>query len=193
MKYNKNYTMLPHVVLNDNRLSSTDKLVFWAISSFAFGNKNTCDPDETTLAKMCGVSEKTIERAVTKLEKCGYIESTQRGNNKTNLYRILIDSDQTTGQTTDQTSMSTRSQSDQTTGQTTGQTTDQTSMSDPLLRTKKEEEGGETEQEKGEATPPGAVLELKDTQPDKEQPMINFPHDDIPSADSGDYDNQYLD
>ncbi len=95
MKHKKDYTELSNKVLNDSGLKPIDKVVFWAVSRFAHGKKIFCFPSEASIAQICGVSVKTIQRAIRTLTDMKYIKVKRRGKMQTNYYTILTESDAT--------------------------------------------------------------------------------------------------
>lgn len=58
-------------ILNDKKLSSTDKLVYGLIRSFA--NKGSCWASNKTMGDLVGLSGSVISRSVSKLRKLEYI------------------------------------------------------------------------------------------------------------------------
>lgn len=84
---------LPNSVLLDENLHHSSKTVFAIINAMCFNKNNemtdTCYPSQALIGYLAGgVSTKTVSRAVTELEKYGYIKIT---HNKgfTNTYRIV--------------------------------------------------------------------------------------------------------
>ena len=52
------------------------------------GSDFSCFPSENSLAKVCGVNERTIRRWTEELKKNGFIETKRRGFNKSLSYRL---------------------------------------------------------------------------------------------------------
>jgi hypothetical protein len=93
MKHSKPFTILPNQVLKDKRLSHADKIIYWAISTFAYGTKDIAYPGNEALFELTGILSQHISKHTTNLRDCGYIEiifdkRTARGYPKIK-YRIL--------------------------------------------------------------------------------------------------------
>lgn len=58
-------------ILNDKRLSSTDKLMYGLIRSFA--NKGSCWASNKTMGDLIGLSSSVVSRSVSRLKKLEYI------------------------------------------------------------------------------------------------------------------------
>lgn len=83
----KGYTLVPNYVLYTEKISVYAKLVYSMLLSYAW-NKNAVFPGQDTLAKDCGVSNRTVIRAIKELEKQKFITIFRRGQGKTNLYLL---------------------------------------------------------------------------------------------------------
>lgn len=71
-------------------LSSNLKLVFILMANYADEN-DRCYPSQTTLARQAGVSVKTIQRTVEKLEELGVVKTLKKGTgNKSSLYQLIF-------------------------------------------------------------------------------------------------------
>ncbi|OBX09585.1 hypothetical protein QV08_01200 [Gallibacterium salpingitidis] len=67
-------------------LSGNLKLVFILMANYA-DEKDRCYPSQATLARQAGVSEKTIQRAIEKLEEIGFVSVLRKGTgNKSSVY-----------------------------------------------------------------------------------------------------------
>jgi hypothetical protein len=82
----KNYTAISNLVLFDERLTSKDKLIYWAIKYFAFKDKDWAIPGLTTIAKLTGYSARHISTSIQHLEELGYLKVIRRGGKKSNKY-----------------------------------------------------------------------------------------------------------
>ena len=67
----------------------TSKLVLFLLANYA-NQKNECFPSERHLAEKCGVTDRSVRRALTLLIQKGYISVSKRGG-RTNLYKIHAD------------------------------------------------------------------------------------------------------
>ncbi len=86
------FVQLPNQVLKDNRLSSTDKIVYALLLSYAWQSRR-CFPGRSTLASDVGCNLITITRSITHLEIYKLIRVERRGQGKVNIYHIRILSD----------------------------------------------------------------------------------------------------
>lgn len=82
----KGYTLIPNYILHTSRISGRAKLVYAALLSHAWGNKDSSFPGQERLAEQCGSSPRSIWSAIKELEKAGFITVIRRGLGKTNLY-----------------------------------------------------------------------------------------------------------
>ena len=80
------------IVFQDDELTSTQKLVYYCLCRFQ-GKNEDCFPSHRTIAKQCKISLSTVKRAISALEKQGYIERVPQkrpdGGNTSNRYRCL--------------------------------------------------------------------------------------------------------
>lgn len=77
-----------NALLADKHLTAGEKIVYSSISTF--GGHQVIHPTKEQLAERCGMDEKTVQRALKKLEEVGYLSidySTGRGN--ANVYYLL--------------------------------------------------------------------------------------------------------
>lgn len=77
-----------NALLADPHLTAGEKIVYSAISTF--GGHQVIHPTKEQLAVRCGMDEKTVQRAIKRLEEVGYLsmdKSTGRGN--ANVYYLL--------------------------------------------------------------------------------------------------------
>ena len=79
------FTQIPNCVLNEKDLSFASKVVYAKLLSYAWNN-NRVFPGQERMAEEVGTSQPTITRAITELEKIGYLEVQRRGQGRTNLY-----------------------------------------------------------------------------------------------------------
>ena len=75
-------------VVADQRLSTTDKAVFMALSTFAFNGKDTCFPSQKTIANMLNICTRTVQRSIKKLKEVGYVK-VERNLGYVNLYTLF--------------------------------------------------------------------------------------------------------
>ncbi len=86
------FTKIPNFIIRHTKLTTKAKLVFAAITSYAYGNKTTAFPGQETVAKDLGMSIKTVQRGLDELEKEGFMLIIRRGQGKTNVYVANIKS-----------------------------------------------------------------------------------------------------
>lgn len=82
----KGYTIIPNYVLTRDKLSAYAKLVYAMLLSYAWGDKNASFPGQGRLATDCGVSLRTVVRAVQELEEQRFVTIVRRGRGLTNIY-----------------------------------------------------------------------------------------------------------
>lgn len=181
MKHNKDFTALPNSVLLDKRLKQMDKLVFWAINSFAFGKRTFCFPSEVTLSQTCLISVSTVKRSIKNLTAFGYVKVARRGKMQTNVYEILLGSDSSI-ELSDSSPMNGHSESDSSPMNGHSERSDSSSMTPVIVHLEhgdsspvnpealqgkkdKEKKEGEAPVKEEEAPPSGASLpaETKNT------------------------------
>lgn len=69
-----NYSQIPNWVLSDNRLSSTQKIVFSYLFTFNTQNK-IAFPSNERIKETCGLkSTRTVQHSLNQLEQLGYIK-----------------------------------------------------------------------------------------------------------------------
>jgi biotin operon repressor len=82
----KGFTIIPNYVLNTDTISAHAKLVYTMLLSYAWGDKNASYPGQERLAKDCGISTRTVVRAIQELESNRFLTVARRGRGLTNLY-----------------------------------------------------------------------------------------------------------
>jgi hypothetical protein len=87
-----NYAIVPHSVLDDDRLEAKDLLVWIAVRSYDWGPKigKRCIASIRELAKRARVSERSVQRALLRLIDFGHIEREKRSNAEGSLSSRLI-------------------------------------------------------------------------------------------------------
>lgn len=71
-------------------LSGNLKLVFILMANYA-DERDCCYPSQPTLARQAGVSVKTIQRVIEKLEELGFVKTLRKGTgNKSSLYQLIF-------------------------------------------------------------------------------------------------------
>lgn len=71
-------------------LSGNLKLVFILMANYA-DEKDCCYPSQLTLARQAGLSVKTIQRVIEKLEELGFVKTLRKGTgNKSSLYQLIF-------------------------------------------------------------------------------------------------------
>lgn len=86
------FSMLPHKVLVDKRLSKPAKLVYWNLVMHTFNGKEICNPSQKTIASEINCAKNTIIKAVEELEKYEIVrvERSSKNSRKVNRYILLI-------------------------------------------------------------------------------------------------------
>jgi hypothetical protein len=87
-KRQEKFAKAPHSLLEDTRLTATDKIVYIALRSFAFGKKIECWAGLEKLSKRSNVDKKNLSRHLKKLEEFKYICIAHR-KNTSNMYYFL--------------------------------------------------------------------------------------------------------
>ena len=80
------YTQIPNYVLHTRRVSARSKIVYVMLLSYAWGNKNSSFPGQKALAEDCGLTSRTVIKAIQELDKNEFITVIRRGQGKTNVY-----------------------------------------------------------------------------------------------------------
>jgi DNA-binding transcriptional ArsR family regulator len=87
-KRQEKFAKAPHNLLEDTRLTATDKIVYIALRSFAFGTKIECWAGLEKLSKRSNIDKKNLSRHLKKLEELKYICIAHR-KNTSNMYYFL--------------------------------------------------------------------------------------------------------
>jgi len=80
----------------EQQLNPTTKFVLVALADFADAQGENCYPGQDTLARMTGLTQRSISSALVKLRDCGLVEVHERwarGHRTTNGYRLVCDRD----------------------------------------------------------------------------------------------------
>lgn len=83
------FTQVPNVILIDKVISVGAKLAYAMLLKYAW-SEAACFPGQVKLAEDMGAGERSIRTYLKELEDAGYLEVTQRGLGKTNLYRLHV-------------------------------------------------------------------------------------------------------
>lgn len=88
----RGFSMIPHKVLLDKRLSKPAKLVYCNLVMHTFIGKEVCNPSQKTIALETHCSKNTVIKATEELEKVGYVrvERSSKNSRKVNRYIVLI-------------------------------------------------------------------------------------------------------
>ena len=81
------FVQIPTPVVKDCRLSSTDKVVYTLLLSYAWQSRR-CFPGRVTLARDAGCNQMTITRSLAHLRESKLIRIERRGQGKVNIYHI---------------------------------------------------------------------------------------------------------
>lgn len=88
------FTQIPNILIRTPKLSSTTKLIYAQLLSYAWHN-NMCFPGQERLAEDSGTSLATITRSIRELVDQGWLEVQRRGQGKTNMYVLKYVVDKT--------------------------------------------------------------------------------------------------
>ena len=83
------FTQVPNFVLTNKALSVGAKLVYAMLLKYAWTD-NACFPGQQKLAEDMGSGERSVRTYLKELEDAKFLEVTQRGLGKTNLYRLFL-------------------------------------------------------------------------------------------------------
>ena len=83
------FTQVPNFMLTNKDLSVGAKLAYAMLLKYAWSN-NSCFPGQLKLAEDMGSGERSVRTYLKELEDIGFLEVTQRGLGKTNLYRLHL-------------------------------------------------------------------------------------------------------
>ena len=79
------FTQVPNFLLKDPKVSANAKVVYSMLLSYAWNNAYVF-PGQERMGEDIGLSQPTIARAVSELERHGWLEIQRRGQGKTNIY-----------------------------------------------------------------------------------------------------------
>ncbi len=83
----KGFTTFYNEVMYNKSLSTTDKAVFCAFSTFCF-NSDKCFPSQRKVAEMLNICVRTVQRSLKRLVSEGYI-TIERKLGSVNIYTLL--------------------------------------------------------------------------------------------------------
>lgn len=83
------FTQVPNFILTNSALSVGAKLAYAMLLKYAWSD-NACYPGQQKLAEDMGAGERSVRTYLKELEDANFLEVTQRGLGKTNLYRLHI-------------------------------------------------------------------------------------------------------
>ena len=83
------FTQVPNVMLTNKDLSVGAKLAYAMLLKYAWTDA-ACFPGQQTLATDMGSGERSVRSYLKELEDAGFLEVTQRGLGKTNLYKLHL-------------------------------------------------------------------------------------------------------
>jgi DNA-binding transcriptional regulator YhcF (GntR family) len=83
----KGFTTFYNEVMYNKSLSTTDKAVFCAFSTFCFNN-DKCFPSQRKVAEMLNICVRTVQRSLKRLVSEGYIKI-ERKLGSVNIYTLL--------------------------------------------------------------------------------------------------------
>ncbi|MDD2766339.1 MAG: helix-turn-helix domain-containing protein [Candidatus Moranbacteria bacterium] len=86
------FSMIPHKVLLDKRLTRPAKLVYCNLVMHTFAGKEDCHPSQRTIASETNCAKNTVIKAIGELEEIGYlrVERSSKNSRKVNRYILLI-------------------------------------------------------------------------------------------------------
>ena len=83
------FTQVPNFVLTNKALTVGAKLAYAMLLKYAWTD-DACFPGQQKLAEDMGAGERSIRTYLKELVDVGFLEVTQRGLGKTNLYRLHL-------------------------------------------------------------------------------------------------------
>lgn len=83
------FTQVPNFMLTNAALSVGAKLAYAMLLKYAWAD-DACFPGQAKLAADMGSAERSIRTYLKELETAGFLEITQRGLGKTNVYRLFL-------------------------------------------------------------------------------------------------------
>ena len=83
------FTQVPNFLLTNKELSVGGKLAYAMLLKYAWTD-NACFPGQLKLAEDMGAGERSVRSYLKELEDAGFLEVTQRGLGKTNLYKLYL-------------------------------------------------------------------------------------------------------
>ena len=83
------FTQVPNFVLTNKDLSVGAKLAYAMLLKYAWTD-DACFPGQQKLAEDMGSGERSVRTYLKELEDAKFLEVTQRGLGKTNLYRLFL-------------------------------------------------------------------------------------------------------
>lgn len=83
------FTQVPNFVLTNKDLSVGAKLAYAMLLKYAWAD-DACFPGQQKLAQDMGSGERSVRTYLKELEEANFLEVTQRGLGKTNLYRLHL-------------------------------------------------------------------------------------------------------
>ena len=85
----RGFTQVPNFILTNKELSVGAKLAYAMLLKYAWTD-DACFPGQQKLADDMGSGERSVRTYLKELEDAGFLEVTQRGLGKTNLYRLHL-------------------------------------------------------------------------------------------------------
>jgi hypothetical protein len=83
------FTQVPNFVLITKEVSVGAKLAYAMLLKYAWTD-DACFPGQQKLAEDMGAGERSVRTYLKELEDAGFLEVTQRGLGRTNLYRLHL-------------------------------------------------------------------------------------------------------
>jgi hypothetical protein len=83
------FTQVPNFILTNTALSVGAKLAYAMLLKYAWTD-NACFPGQQKLAEDIGSGERSVRTYLNELQDANFLEVTQRGLGKTNLYRLHV-------------------------------------------------------------------------------------------------------
>lgn len=83
------FTQVPNFILTNKALSVGAKLAYAMLLKYAWTD-DACFPGQQRLAEDIGAGERSVRTYLNELENANFLEVTQRGLGRTNLYRLHL-------------------------------------------------------------------------------------------------------
>lgn len=85
------FTQMPNTLLNDTTLNTADKLVAWVLQAYTRPGKDEVFPSQQTVAKLAGITPKTVRASMRRLQERAYISTASVVKGRVIRMRVHLD------------------------------------------------------------------------------------------------------